>query len=241
MTTHLSNFDKGKPLAFIEREGEILFTAEEVGHHLGYGDPAHAIHRIFRKNFNELKHYSVETKTVSTDGKNYETRAFTEEGVYILSMLARTNEAKKFRARVALLLRRIRREQAERMVELAREAGYAQGLAEGQSAPAVLIAERKAWLAGFAEGEGNAHRLTAAPEALLSLHPQRLITLKAALRYARMGLTGREIAKMLDGNHRQIGHLLSLARKVGLLAPYQRGPARQLAVALSVAREVARG
>lgn len=103
-------FDKGEKLHFIEENGNILFTAEEVGRHLGYGDPAHAIHKLYRSNQNELKLYAVETKTVSTDGKSYATRAFTEEGVYILSMLARTNKAKLFRAKVALLLRRIRQE-----------------------------------------------------------------------------------------------------------------------------------
>ena len=52
---------------------------------------------------------------------------------------------------------------------------------------------------------------------MLALHPKRLATLKQALKYAKMGLSGREIAKLIDGNHRQIGHLLSLARKNGLL------------------------
>lgn len=215
--SNLTPFDKGKSLDFIEQNGVILFTAEEIGRHLGYGSPAEAINRLFQRNQNELKHYSNSVKLTAVDGKLRETRAFTEEGVYILSMLARTNEAKKFRARVALLLRRVRREHAERMAELARQSGYAQGLAEGQSAPAVQIAAQKAYLEGLTEGQGQAEKLKSAPEALLKLYPKRLQTLKAALRYARMGLSSREIAKLLDGNHRQIGHLLSLARKVGLL------------------------
>ena len=53
---------------------------------------------------------------------------------------------------------------------------------------------------------------------MLTLHPKRLDTLKKALRYARLGLSSRDIAKLLDANHRQVGHLLSLARKNGLLA-----------------------
>lgn len=196
----LAVFDKEKQLNFIEENGEILFTAEEVGRHLGYGNPADSINLLFRKNQNELKHYAVTIKTIATDGKSYETRAFPEEGVYILSMLARTNEAKKFRARVALLLRRLRRERAAQALELARQAGYAQGRDEALALPA-------------------ARKLRAeAAGAMLALHPKRLDTLKKALRYARMGLSSRDIAKLLDANHRQVGHLLSLARKNGLLA-----------------------
>lgn len=196
----LAVFDKGKQLQFIEENGEILFTAEEVGRHLGYGNPAHSISNLYQRNQSELKHYATIIKLMTVDGKLRETRAFSEEGVYILSMLARTNEAKKFRARVALLLRRLRRERAAQALELARQAGYAQGLDEARALPA-------------------ARKLRAeAAEAVLTLHPKRLDTLKKALRYARLGLSSRDIAKLLDANHRQVGHLLSLARKNGLLA-----------------------
>lgn len=116
----LQVFDNGTELNYIEKDGEILFAAEEVGKHLGYSDPANSVHKLFRKNFNELKLYAVGAKLASTDGKAYETRLFTEEGVYILSMLARTNEAKKFRARVALLLRRLRQEAIKRATEYTR-------------------------------------------------------------------------------------------------------------------------
>lgn len=120
----LAAFDKGKQLNFIEENGEILFTAEEVGRHLGYGNPAISINTLYQRNQNELKHYATCIKLMQVDGKLRETRAFSEEGVYILSILARTNEAKKFRARVALLLRRLRRERTAQALELARQAGY---------------------------------------------------------------------------------------------------------------------
>jgi prophage antirepressor-like protein len=110
----------GKELAYVEKDGQILFSAEEVGKQLGYGNPAEAINRLFMRNQSELKHYSVPVKLTATDGKAYETRAFSEEGVYILSMLARTNQAKAFRARVALLLRRVRQEREARVAMAAR-------------------------------------------------------------------------------------------------------------------------
>ena len=118
----LQVFDNGTELNYIEKDGEILFTAEEVGRHLGYSDPAKAIGNLFNRNYNELKLYTSilklrefnnSTQISSPNG----VRVFTEEGVYILSMLARTNEAKKFRARVALLLRRLRQEAIKRATE----------------------------------------------------------------------------------------------------------------------------
>lgn len=75
----LATFGNGSELDYIEQDGQILFTAEEIGKHLGYANPAHAIHKLYRKNQNELKHYSTETKTVSIDEKQYVTRAFTEK------------------------------------------------------------------------------------------------------------------------------------------------------------------
>lgn len=181
----LMPFDKGEQLHFIEEGGNILFTAEEVGRHLGYGDPAHAIHKLYRSNQNELKLYTVETKTVSTDGKSYATRAFTEEGVYILSMLARTNKAKHFRAKVALLLRRIRQERQQRDIELAHESGYQQGRNEALALPTQELMERIR-LEGVEEGRKLQKR-----------QDGYAMTMKA-IGYLQKGLTVAEAAKLCD-------------------------------------------
>ncbi len=62
-----------------------------------------AINKIYERNRKELKHYSVDVKLTSTDGKAYSTRAFTREGALIVSMLARTSKAKAVRAWLARL------------------------------------------------------------------------------------------------------------------------------------------
>ena len=96
-----------------------------------------------------------------------------------------------------------------RQTELARQEGYARGVSEARRAIAEAhTAMTQARESGRKEGA----------EAMLALYPKRRETLKKALRYAKMGLSCREIAKLIDGNQRQIGHLLSLARKNGLLA-----------------------
>lgn len=126
-------------LKFLEHEGQILFSSEEIGRQLGYRNPAKSINILFNRNQKELGRYAVGIKVMSTDGKRYEVRHFTEEGVYILSMLADTPLAREFRAKLARLLREIR----ERRVALARESGYLQGKDEALSLP-VVQAERKA-------------------------------------------------------------------------------------------------
>lgn len=200
----LAVFDKGKELQFIEENGEILFTAEEVGRHLGYGNPAEAINRLYQRNKSELKHYAVSVKLTGTDGKSYERRAFSEEGVYILSMLARTNEAKKFRARVALLLRRLRRERAAQALELARQAGYAQGLDEARALPAAKLERQAAYLSGMKEGKRLAERRDGL----------RLVT--RAKGYLEKGLTKADAARCLGISRQYLRKLLLRATALGV-------------------------
>lgn len=101
-----------------------------------------------------------------------------------------------------------------RQTDLARQEGYARGVSESRQAIAEAnTAMRQARESGRREGA----------ETMLSLRPSQRVVLKKALRYARMGLSCREIAKLTDGNQRQIGQLISLARRNGLLpsAPVQ--------------------
>ena len=130
---------------YVEFEGQIYFSSDEIGRQLGYAKPSKSINILFSRNQKELRGYAVGIKMMSTDGKFYEVRCFTEEGVYILSMLANTPRAQEFRAKLARLLREIR----ERRMTLAREAGYRQGREEGQMAR--QEAARLVWQLGPAQ------------------------------------------------------------------------------------------
>lgn len=192
---------KENPLNFIEENGQILLSAEEIGRHLGYKQPAKAINRIFNRKQKELMGYAVGVKLTSTDGKLYTVRHFSEEGVYILSMLADTPMAADFRARLARLLRELR----ERRLALAREAGYAQGRDEALSLPAVQ-AERKA---GYLEGMKEGARLQKRRDGL---------TLLLKIRgYRARGLTLTETGKLLGMSKHAVDQRLRRARKNGLL------------------------
>lgn len=184
-------------LKYVEHEGQVFFSSEEIGRQLGYAKPSKSINILFSRNQRELNSYAVGIKLMSTDGKFYETRCFTEEGVYILSMLADTPRAREFRAKLARLLREIR----ERRVELAREAGYRQGVDEGRAAVGPLLAEAR----------GEAARL------LWSLGPTQKRQLRRAARYHGMGLSQREISRLLTISRRSVQEMLKAARVLGWL------------------------
>ncbi len=71
-------------------------------------------------------------------------------------------------------------------LELAREAGYRQGLASGVTPLALEAAEKASWLKGFKEGERQMRR------------KDGLNRLEKAVPYLQKGLTRTEIARLLD-------------------------------------------
>lgn len=193
-------------LHYVEFEGKIYFSSEEVGRQLGYARPSKSINILFNRNQKELNGYATGIKLMQVDGCLREVRCFTEEGVYILSMLAQTPQARDFRARVARLLREIR----ERHMELARESGYRQGLDEGRASVAPLLDEVRGTTA----------------RQFWRLGPARKRRLRTAVRYRKMGLGIAAIAKLLDVDNREISNLLDAAEALGELPPRRQGPAR---------------
>uniref|UniRef100_UPI0026064511 BRO family protein n=1 Tax=uncultured Desulfovibrio sp. TaxID=167968 RepID=UPI0026064511 len=171
-------------LHYVEFEGQIYFSSEEIGRQLGYRQPLKSINVLWNRNQRELKGYATGIKLMSVDGCLRETRCFTEEGVYILSMLAQTPQAREFRAKLARLLREIR----ERRMTLAREAGYRQGREEGQMAR--QEAARLVWQLG----------------------PAQKRRLRAAVRYRGLGLGREALARLLRCHSREVSRLLKAAR-----------------------------
>ncbi len=94
----------------IMQNGIICMNAESIGRALGYVTPKESVLKIYQRNQDELDNYSVKVKMTSTDGKAYNQRVFTEEGIYIISMLANTDKAKAFRAELAKFLKQKRLE-----------------------------------------------------------------------------------------------------------------------------------
>lgn len=94
----------------IMRDGIICMNAESIGRALGYVTPKESVLKIYQRNQDELDNYSIKVKLTSVDNKDRFQRVFTEEGIYIISMLANTSKAKAFRAELAKFLKQKRLE-----------------------------------------------------------------------------------------------------------------------------------
>lgn len=55
-------------LKFIESNGKILFSTEEIGRQLGYRNPSKSVNMLYSRNQTELAGYTVGIKLMSTDG-----------------------------------------------------------------------------------------------------------------------------------------------------------------------------
>lgn len=97
----------------------ICMTAESIGRALGYAAPRDSIFKIYHRNKEELDSFSTMVKLSTVDGKAREVRVFTEEGIYIISMLANTDKAKAFRRELANLLKQKRLEALQEAKETA--------------------------------------------------------------------------------------------------------------------------
>lgn len=95
---------------------------------------------------------------------------------------------------------------AAALADLAREAAYRQGVDAGRASVLPRLREER----------GKAAQLA------LSFTPARKILLCKTLRYAGMGLTNREIAKLLGASHTTINTLIKQGRELGLVQEGQR-------------------
>jgi prophage antirepressor-like protein len=77
-------------------QDEIIMTAEQIGSALDYAYPRQSILKIFERNKERLQKFSVEVKLTATDGKEYETRIFNEQGIYALIFLSNKSKAIEF-------------------------------------------------------------------------------------------------------------------------------------------------
>ena len=94
----------------IMQDGIICMNAESIGRALGYLEPRKSVLKIYERNKDELDTYSTTVKLTSVDNKDRFQRVFTEEGIYIISMLANTDKAKAFRRELAAFLKQKRLE-----------------------------------------------------------------------------------------------------------------------------------
>lgn len=75
---------------------DILLTREQIGNALEYANPRTALSIIHKKHKDRLDHYSVVIKTITTDGKAYDTFFYTQRGVMEICRWSRQPKANEF-------------------------------------------------------------------------------------------------------------------------------------------------
>ena len=94
-------------------EEEMFMSTEQLGCCLGYAYGKQAISKILdRNNYLKDKEFSGVVKLGTPSGEQ-ETRVFTEDGIYEVTMLAKTEKAKEFRRFIRKLLKSLRRGEAK--------------------------------------------------------------------------------------------------------------------------------
>lgn len=188
---------------FIEKDGEFWLDADTIAEALGYATPA-AIFKLFERNKGELRDYSAEVKLTSTDGKAYYKRVFNEEGLYLISMLARTAKAKEFRRAVAQLLKELRQKQLNEAKIEAKQESLHIGVELTDLAPMHLI-NRVCYFRNLGLNQDETAKLT-------MLYPKTVSQIEAKLREL-----GVELKKIPHGPRRKadMQNALKLALKGG--------------------------
>lgn len=91
------------------KDNEVYMTINQLAEVLGYKDRKGIEKMIERNQYLKDKEFSVTDKMSATDGKEYNTRVFTEDGIYEITMLSKTETGKKFRKVVRGIIKSIRK------------------------------------------------------------------------------------------------------------------------------------
>lgn len=75
---------------------DILLTREQIGSALEYSHPDIALGKIHNRHKDRLDQFSVLTKLVSTDGKEYDTYLYTQKGVMEICRWSTKKKANQF-------------------------------------------------------------------------------------------------------------------------------------------------
>lgn len=91
------------------KEKEMFMTSTQLGECLGYNNPRKSISNLVNRfEYLKEKDFSGVIKLRTPSGEQ-ETRVFTEDGIYEVTMLAKTEKAKEFRAFIRKLLKSLRK------------------------------------------------------------------------------------------------------------------------------------
>lgn len=92
---------------------EMFMTINQLAECLEYSTRRGVEMIIERNEYLKSPEFSVTHSLCATDGKQYETRIFTEDGIYEVTMLSKQPKAREFRAWVRKILKALRKGEAK--------------------------------------------------------------------------------------------------------------------------------
>ncbi|MGN1012302.1 MAG: Bro-N domain-containing protein [Clostridia bacterium] len=95
---------------FYSDKKDVFMTINQLANCLKYKNGRKGIENLISRNeYLKNREFSVTLDMRATDGKQYNTRVFTEDGIYEVTMLARTEKAREFRDFVRKVLKSLRK------------------------------------------------------------------------------------------------------------------------------------
>ena len=91
------------------KNNEVFMTINQLAEVLGYSNRKGVEKIVERNEYLKDKEFSITDKLSATDGKHYNTRLFTEDGIYEVTMLSKTETGKKFRKVVRGIIKSLRK------------------------------------------------------------------------------------------------------------------------------------
>lgn len=88
---------------------DVFMTALQLSEALGYASKSSFDSLISRNPYIKDEEFSATCNLQAPDGKEYETRIFTEDGIYEVSMLSKKTVAKEFRSWVRKIIKGLRK------------------------------------------------------------------------------------------------------------------------------------
>ncbi len=202
---------RGTPVSLYNIEGREYLTAEDIGICLGLAEPRIAVNKIYHRNQEEMEPYTCVTNLV-TKGQSRAIRFFDETGCHLISMFARTAEAKEFRLWLARLpkIARNQRELLPEIVERIRREERQEGAAR-----ALILLER-----------GSAQHLG-------------IYGLKRLIWYRIQGLTQNETAELMNISLAGVQEMERPLKDMGIVFKATNDARRKRAVRLALAEALA--
>jgi|GEM_PF-4618858 len=161
------------PSNLIHEQGRYWMTAKEIGVALGYNDPANSINRLYSRHKEELESFKGRANLTDHLGIPHETSIFNTDGMWLIALFANTPKAKKFRKFVVNMLKALERQEF------------------------IHVSEIEQWSRDIKRMKQDLTDLKISSYVFNTLR-MNCKQYNKLIRYRNMGLSEREIAKLLD-------------------------------------------